>query len=340
MRQAVCRTHGQIDVVTAEPPRLEPGDLLVRLRLCGVCGTDLMKVYDPTVAKPVQIGHEVVGEVVAAGAAADPAWIGRRVTLGHHVPDYSSHYARRGSEPMDAEFKRTNIAPGGFAEYIRVPALHVQHTLQAIPDAMPDKRAVFVEPMACCLRALDRAPVMEGDTVLVVGVGAVGMLFVPLLLDRSARVVATDLRPEPLAIAAAWGAQHAVPATDSAGIEHAVRAASDGRGADLVILTVVNGATLALAMAAVRDGGALVLFGAKPDTDIVTDYWAIWRRELNIISSYSATPDLFPRAMAILARDRYPFEALVTHVRPLAAADEAFRLAHGGQAMKVVVTRD
>ncbi|MCB9138883.1 MAG: alcohol dehydrogenase catalytic domain-containing protein [Caldilineaceae bacterium] len=338
MRQAVCPRTGAVEVIRVPRPNLAPGDLLAELRLCGICGTDLMKVYDPDVPKPVQLGHEIVALVVEVGAEADAAWLGRRVVVGHHVPDYGSHYTRRGSAPMDAAFKRTNIEPGGFADFIRIPADHVRHTVQPLPDDLPDRRAVFTEPLACCLRALDRVTVTEGDTTLLAGAGAVGMLFIPLLQARSSRVIATDVRARALTMAAAWGAR-SVSAAEAEGVKEAVRAASDGRGADLVILTVVTPAILDLAMESVRDGGTLLLFGVKPGTRIKTDYWAIWRRELNVISSYSATPDLFPRALAVLGSASAPLEELITHVCPLTDADDAFRLAQAGQAMKVVISR-
>jgi hypothetical protein len=185
MKQLHCPAAGMLEVVETPLPVIGAGEVLVQMRYCGVCGTDLMKVYAPDVAKPVQLGHEVVGVVAAVGAGVERVVAGQRVAFAHHVPDYSSHFTRRGSAPMDALFKHTNIDPGGFAEYIRVPALHVQHVLLPVPDDLPDLRAVFMEPLACCLRALDRVAVIEGDAALIVGVGAVGLLFAPLLADRA-----------------------------------------------------------------------------------------------------------------------------------------------------------
>jgi L-iditol 2-dehydrogenase len=342
MRQLTCPATGVLEVATVPVPRLEPGDLLVQLAYCGICGTDLMKVYAADVPKPVQLGHELVATIVAAGA--DVPWlphlaVGRRIAAAHHVPDYSSHYTRRGSAPMDAQFKASNIDPGGFADLIRIPALHVRHTVVPVPEGMPALRAVFMEPLACCLRTLDRIDVVEGDTALVIGAGAVGLLFVPLFCDRSVRVLAADVRRSRLAVAAEWGAaQGFVVGEDE--VAEGARAATNGRGADVVILTVLNEATLNLAMAAVRDGGAIVLFGVKPGARLPFDFWQLWRREINLVSSYSATPDLLPRAMAILQRAAYPLETTVSHVLPLDEAPEGFRLSYEGQASKVVISRE
>lgn len=326
---------GAVEVTEAPIPAIGVGEALVRMRYCGVCGTDLMKVYSPAASRPTQLGHEVVGvvEKVGEGVTWQP---GTRVALAHHVPDFASHYTRRGSAPMDPLFKRTNLDPGGFAEFIRVPALHVQHTLLALPDDLPDLRAVFMEPLACCLRALDRIPLVEGDTVLIVGVGAAGLLFVPLLADRSVTVFTVDVRSERLTLARQWGSAQGF-LSDDRQAPIALRDVTQGRGVDAVILTVWTQATLDLALRAVRDGGTLLVFGAKPDAAFPIDGWELWRREINLITSYSATPDLFPRALAILRRSRYTLETTVSHVFPLERGPEAFQIAHQGLASKVVI---
>lgn len=339
MLHAICPATGVIEVVDVPPPEIGPGEALIALDACGICGTDISKVYSASVAKPVQLGHEIVGGIVAVGAGVERLEVGQSVAVAHHVPDFASHYTRRNSAPQDALFKRSNIDPGGFAELIRAPALHVQHTVLPLPGGMPPLRGVFMEPLACCLRALDRVSVTEGDTVLLVGAGAAGLLFVPPLCDRSAAVHAADVRPERLEAARRWGAEagYRVGAED---IPAAVRRASEGRGADLIILTVLSAATLGLALEAVRDGGTVLLFGVKPDTLIGADFWQIWRREINLVSSYSATPDLFPRALAILRRPALSLEETISHLVPLKEAARGFQLVHDGQASKVVITRE
>lgn len=339
MQQLICPATGIIEVSKTPVPVIGAGEVLVQMRVCGVCGTDLMKVYAPDVAKPVQLGHEVVGVVAAVGAGVERVAVGQRVAFAHHVPDYSSHYTRRGSAPMDVLFKRTNIDPGGFAEFIRVPALHVQHVLQPLPDDLSDLRAVFMEPLACCLRALDRITLTEGDAALIVGAGAVGLLFAPLLADRSVTTFAVDVRAERLALVQRWGVQQGFLAGDPQTLP-ALRGVTDGRGVDLVILTVLTLATLTLALDAVRDGGVVLLFGVKPATCLPVNWWDVWRREVNIVSSYSATPDLLPRALAILRRPGYTLETTISHVLPLVDGARAFHIAHEGLASKVVITRE
>jgi L-iditol 2-dehydrogenase len=337
MKQLICPATGVLEVVDGPVPAIGPGELLVRMDACGICGTDLMKVFSPGRAGSMQLGHELVATVVQVGEGVERFAAGQRIAAAHHIPDYSSHFTRRGSESMDALFRRSNIDPGGFAEYVRLPSLHVAYTVLPVPADMPDLRAVFMEPLACCLRALDRVTILEGDSILIVGVGAAGLLFVPVLRDRSTTVLVSDVRPERLELAETWGARLGLLAGRD-DIPAACHAATEGRGADLVILTIVTPQTVALALGAVRDGGTILLFGVKPGCVVPVDLWEVWRREVNLISSYSSTPDLLPRSMAILSRPDYSLEGTVSHILPLQDAARGFALAHQGQASKVVIT--
>ena len=336
MKWATCLTDGVVSVVSGPTPVIGPEEILVQMDACGVCGTDVGKVFTPGYQRPTKLGHEVVGTVVEVGASVEHFQVGQRVALAHHVPDYNSYYSRHGSESMDTQFKRTNIDPGGMAEFIRVPALNVQSTVFPIPETMPDLRAIFMEPLACCLRALDRVPILEGDTALIFGVGAVGMLFVPLLRDRSIHVLATDLREERLETARHMDPRLGMLSTNQ-DIAMTTRTQTDGRGADLVILTAANTTIFETALAAVRDGGTILLFGGKAGLILAFDAWNLLVREINLITSYSSTPATLHRALTILERDDYAFEHVVDPVLKLDQAAQGFDLAYHGQASKVAI---
>ena len=265
---------------------------------------------------------------------------GQRVAFAHHVPDYGSHYSRFGSAPMDPMFKSTNIDPGGFSEFIRLPAVHVQFNVVPVPDAVPDLRAVFMEPLGCCLRALDRVPLRAGQSALIVGVGAIGMLFVPLLRDQTVTTIVSDVRAERLELAKQWGAVAGCVAGASEGQADVVavcKAHSGGRGVDVVILTALNPATYEMALAAVRDGGTILIFGGKPGTVLNYEAWKVFLREINLVTSYSTTPELLPQAMTLLSRADYPLEQLISHVFSLDEAAQGFELVYKGQASKVAI---
>jgi L-iditol 2-dehydrogenase len=337
MKQLVCRKTGSVEIDDIAVPVAGRGELLVRMSACGICGTDLMKVYDATVAKPVQLGHEIVGTVLDIGVGVAGFQIGQRVAVAHHAGDPASHYTRRGSETQDPQFKLSNVVPGGFAEIIRVPADLVPRTVHAIPDHVPDMRAVFMEPLACCLRALERVPMQAGDTVVVVGVGAIGLLFLPLLRNLGAQVVAVDVRDVRLSTARKWGAVEALRAGDTA-IAHRVKQVSDGRGADVVILTTTNPQTLVLALDAVRDGGIIIPFGVKPGPEMAFDFWQIYRREISVVTSYSATPVGLKEAMRLLSGKGFEFEKMISHQFAIDDAAHGFALLHDAKASKVVIT--
>jgi L-iditol 2-dehydrogenase len=326
MKYLLCETHNVLTLRTTEEPQPASGEIIVRLSLCGVCGTDTLKVYG-AYPKPQKLGHEVVGTIHKLGAGVTQFSMGQRVALAHHVPDYSSHYSKRGSETMDPDFKRSNIDPGGFSEFIRVPATHVSHTVLPVPGRVPDERAVFMEPLACCLRATDRMNLQDGDVAVVVGVGAVGILFMPLLRSLGVTTIALDTREERLVLARHWGAYR-----------EDVHTLSQGRGADAVILTVVTQQTVQQALESVRDGGTIMIFGGKPNSEVLLPMWDFWLREINLLTSYSATPDGLKRAMTLLSHSAFAnLESLISHRFPLDQAQQGFELAHQGRASKVVI---
>jgi L-iditol 2-dehydrogenase len=337
MKQLICRATGKTEIADVAEPLLRDGDILLQLEACGICGTDLMKVYDDETAKPLQLGHEIVGTVARVGDGVRSFKSGMRVAAAHHAPDFQSHFSRRGSETQDPRFKATNVDPGGFAELIRIPAELVPHTVHVVPDHVPILRAAFMEPLACCLRALERVPVRNGDAVLVVGVGAIGMLFMPLILGAGAAVIAVDVKPERLEMAREWGALDAVTAgrDDVAAV---ARKRSGGRGADTVVLTTTNPATLGLALESVRDGGTIIPFGVKPGSTFPFDFWQIYRREISVVTSYSATPAGLAQAMKLLSGTGFELEKTISEVVPLAQAPQAFERLHEAKAAKTIVS--
>jgi L-iditol 2-dehydrogenase len=333
MKKLVCTTTGKVECRDVAVPEISADEILVEMKSCGICGTDVMKVFDESVPKPVALGHEIVGIVTHSNASKFQK--GQRVAVAHHAPDAASHFTVRGSETQDPQFKTSNVDPCGFAELIRVPAALVPHTVHAIPDHVPDNRAVFMEPLACCLRAIERVPVHAGDTVMLIGTGAIGILFVPLLKSLGASVIAVDQREQRLQTASAWGADKALLA--DAQLSNAARDMSNGRGADIIILTVVNSKTIAAAIESVRDGGCIIPFGVKPGTCLPVDLWQLYRREISVVTSYSATPAGLKKAIGLLSTNDFAFESLVGETFSLENAQQGFDLLHNAKASKVLI---
>ena len=335
MKAAVLRERGRLGLERWPRPVIGAGEALLRLRGCGLCGSDIAKIGAVGTKVPVVLGHEIVGDVVEIGAGVAGVAVGDRAVAAHHVPCGACHFCRRGSESMCAAFKASNLDPGGFAEYVRVPAENVRHAMFRIPRHVSDEAASFVEPLACCLRAVRRARVEPGDTAAVVGLGSIGCLFVQLLHRAGARVIGVDLLAERVALAKRFGAEAAETPDGAAPL---VRELSDGRGADQVVVTGGGAAVLPWAAAALRDGGGVHYFAGGGGDALPIPLDTLYKRELTVTATYSSSPADLAAAFALIVGGEVSTEPLVSHRLPLDRVDEGVALMRRQAAMKVFVT--
>jgi len=335
MRAAVVRGR---DLIVAEDwprPTLGPGELLLRLRGCGLCGSDVAKLATTTPHAPVVLGHEVVGDVVAVSDGVRQFAVGDRVVTAHHVPCGHCHYCRRSSSSMCRAFKASHLDPGGFAEYVRVPRPNVEHATFRVPPSVSDEAASFVEPLACCLRAVRRARVESGDAAVVVGLGSIGILFVQLLKRAGVIVVGADPLADRADLAKQFGADHAGPPPTAAA---ATGDLTDGRGADHILVTGGGADVLPWAAAAVRDGGAVHYFAGGSGDQLPLALEALYHRELTIAATYSSSPADLAEAFRLIVDGDISVERLVTHRVPLERLADGIGLMQRHQALKVYVT--
>ncbi len=333
MKAAVCAA-GVIALRDWPEPVPGPGEVVLGLRGCGLCGSDLLKI-SPAASAPAVLGHEVVGDVLAVGEGVRRFAPGDRLVVAHHVPCFACHYCRRGSPSMCRQFKRINLDPGGFAERLRVPAPNVEHAAFRLPAEMTDETASFTEPLACCLRAVKRTGLEAGDTALVVGLGSIGCLLVQLLTLRGVTVFGDDVLPARRALGRSVGARGA---DEPAALDAALGEATDGRGVDGVVLTAGGAAALAAAAARVRDGGALHCFAGGPGEALPLPLATLYHRELTISSTYSSSPAELAEAFALLAAGRVRVDGLISHRLPLGRLGEGVELMRRHEAVKVYVT--
>jgi L-iditol 2-dehydrogenase len=330
----ILQSAGRLASADVPRPAAGPGELLLRLRGCGLCGSDIAKLADPAARVPAVLGHEVVGDVVEAGEGVRSFVVGDRVVAAHHVPCGECHHCRRGSESMCRAFKDSNLDPGGFAEFVRVPAANVRSATFRVPDHLTDEEASFVEPLACCLRAVERARVQPGDTAAVVGLGSIGCLFVQLFARAGAAVVGADQDATRAELARRFGVEAVLPAEAVT----LVRRASGGRGADHVMITGGAATVLPWAVDAVRDGGAIHYFAGGPGDALPVALQTLYHRELTVTATYSASPATLARAFWLLAAGKVDVEGLVSHRLPLERLAEGVDLMRRRQALKVYVT--
>lgn len=335
MRAAVCVGPDVIELRDWTIPSAGAGELLLRVRGCGLCGSDIAKLSGPALREPTVLGHEVVGEVVDAGPGVSRFVPGQRIVVAHHVPCFQCHYCRRGSPSMCRHFRRLNLDPGGFAEFVRVPADNARHAAFAIPAGMADEVASFTEPLACCLRAVRRTGLGAGDTVLVVGLGSVGCLMAQAFAAAGASALGWDLAPTRRDLARSLGL--GVPDSAEA-VGGGLAQATEGRGADAVILTAGGTAVLPWAVARVRDGGAIHVFAGGAGETLPLPLDTLYHRELTLSATYSSAPEDLARAFDLLVTRAVRVDGLITHRLPLEEIGRGVDLMRAQRAVKVYIT--
>ncbi len=341
MRAVEYHSNDDVRIVELPVPEPGPGELLVRVGACGLCASDVMQWYMRQRA-PLYPGHEPVGTIVKVGAGVTQFVSGQRVFFHHHVPCMVCHFCRRGSFSQCPTFRRTRLDPGGLAEYVRVPALNVQFDVLVLPETLSFEAATLIEPLACCIRGIQRANMQAGDSVLVLGAGSNGLMLALLARQRGAmRVMIADpiayrrQRALELGIDAAFDPQQG-PLLEQ------VAAANDGRRADIVIVTPSHVAAMQQGIELVGPGGTALLFAPPPPDEVlpISPHHHFFQ-EITLRTSYSAGPYETSQALELLHNGRIPAEAIITHRFALHDAAQAFRLvAHPGEALKAVVIMD
>ncbi len=345
MRAAVYRGVNAVRAERVPVPEIGPGELLVRIDSCGVCGTDLKKIAYDLTPPPRIFGHEMAGIVVAVGDGVGDWRAGDRVVAHHHVPCMECYYCRERDFAQCPTYKRTGTtagfepAGGGFAEYIRVMDWVVRGGLVRVPDDVSLEEATFVEPVNTCLKAVYKADVRPGKTVLVVGQGQIGLLFTQIAGLRGAQVIATDRIPFRVEQAGRFGASLALdPGRFDVPAE--VRSRTAGRGADLAIVAVADTAVVAQAFESVRPGGAVLLFAQTRLGDTLgVDAGAVCMLEKDLIGSYSSDITLQDEAADLIFTRKLDVRSLITHRFPLDDIASAIQLASSPRdnSLKVMV---
>ncbi|MBI4370827.1 MAG: alcohol dehydrogenase catalytic domain-containing protein [Elusimicrobia bacterium] len=329
--KAILARDGAASLAEIPVPSIGDGELLLKVEVCGLCGTDVMKLDSR--APEAVLGHELCGVVAKAGLGA-PFSPGERIVVSHHVPCLACHWCRKGQESMCRQFKATNLDPGGFADFARVSALHARHAAFRVPDGLDPLAASQTEPLACVLRNLKRLNVAAGDCVGVVGLGAMGQMTGQMLALTGAAAVGLDLDEARAARFRRWGAA----GTDAAAFAAAGRERSEGRGFDAVVFSAGTPALARESLAWLRDGGTLNVFASfHPDPVLPLDWNEVYSRELSVVSSYSPSLADLKEAFDLIASRRFDPLALEPETFPLSAFDEAVRAVKTRRALKSVL---
>ncbi len=339
MRTAMYYNKGDVRLEEVPTPAIGANELLVKIMASGICGSDVMEWYRLHKA-PLILGHEIAGEVVEVGAGIRDFACGDRVVATHHVPCLTCHYCRRGHETVcETLLSGTRFDPGGFCEYVRLPAINVDRGTWKIPDHLDYDAATFVEPLACILRGQRTARLAPGDSVLVLGSGLAGLLHVSLAKATGAGLIgASDLSPFRLAMAEKFGAEATFGADRD--VPALFREKNHGRGADLVIVCTSAKPAFEQAFAAVVKGGTVLFFA--PTMAGVTLPLSVndifWRRDVTFTTTYAGSPADCVTALELISHNRVPVADMISHRLGLAVAGLGFKLtAEGQESLKVII---
>jgi L-iditol 2-dehydrogenase len=335
----VAKYYDRQDVRLEEMPvpQIGPGELLVQVRACGICGSDLMEWYVKTKA-PAVLGHEPAGVVAAVGEGLDGFRVGDRVFVHHHVPCFVCHECQRGHYTSCTTFKTTHIEPGGFAEYIRVPALNVERDVLELPADMSFELATMIEPLATCIRSVARAHIQPADTVLVLGAGITGLMHIQLArIFGAGLIVTTDLVPYRLQMARRLGADFALDARED--VLSALKDVNAGRGADVVFVTPGKREVMEQGLALAGKGATVMLFApTAPDVRLSVSPYDLLFSEITVTGSYSCSPLETRQSLTFIQHGRIKVDELITHRFDLAGVGEAIRLAaKATESLKVLI---
>jgi L-iditol 2-dehydrogenase len=348
MRAVVYRGINDMRLETVPVPRIEAGELLIKIATCGVCGTDLKKIHMGSHSAPRIFGHEMAGVVAEVGAGVTKFAVGDRVMSFHHVPCGECYYCRKNTPAQCPLYKKTGATAGfepsggGFAEYIRVMDFVVNYGgVVLIPDGVPFEQAAFVEPLNTVLKGVKLLNLAPDDTVLVIGQGPIGLMHAALAKRIGARVLTSDLFAERHAIAARFGLTNPIHAGTENVVER-VLAETEGRGADAVIVAVGGNALIRTAMDAVRPGGKVMLFAQTQHGEATFDPAAVCVDEKTLIGSYSSSFPIMGEVTGLVFdgyRNGFDLTQLISHRFSYEEAAAAIEIASHPQpgSMKIMM---
>lgn len=342
MKTASVKEPSVISVSETENPSLESGDVLVQMHACGICGSDLEKVFGQYGQPSMRLGHEPAGVVLDVGSDVTEFKKGDRVFTHHHVPCYDCHFCNHGNETMCKKYYETNLSPCGLSEQYVVPAWNVSHGgVLKISDSLSFEEAAMVEPLACCVRAWTKYRCQEGDSAAIFGVGPTGMMHVMLAQAKKfSKIFCFDVNDFRLDFAKKFNITESINSTDETR-KQKILDHTDNRGVDVAIVATSSLKALDDAIDMVRKGGAVMMFGvpskgAKMDLDMSK----IYSKEITLVTSYAASDNDTKEALNLIESSQIDVKQLITHTYPIDDAQKAFDHARSGEnAMKIIITK-
>ncbi len=337
LKVAVYYSNDDVRLEERPAPRINDGEILVKMMASGICGTDVMQWYRQKKA-PRVLGHEMAGEIVEVGKGVDKFKAGDRVFVSHHVPCYNCRYCANGDYTACEALHTGNYEPGGFSEYIRIPVENVKYGTLLLPDNVSYEEAAMIEPLACVVLGQNRIGIKKDQTVLIIGAGMSGLMHIQMAKSKGAKVIATDINQYRLNTALELGADHIFNANEYSAEK--LKEINNGNLAEHII--VCAGAKKAVddAVSSVDRKGK-ILFFAVPEGDISIPSTGFWRDEITVTFSYGAAPDDLKAAMEMIRSGMFNAKKMISHTIPLSNIQKGFKLvSEAKESLKVVIIPD
>jgi len=341
MRVGMYYNNNDVRVEEKPKPKIGPGELLVKVMASGICGTDVVEWYRRD-RVPLVLGHEMAGEIVEAGKGVKGYKIGDRISASHHVPCMECRHCLSDHHSACETLRKTSFEPGGFSEFLRIPAINVEKGgVYKLPASVSYEEATFIEPLACVVRGQRKSWQRpgKGQTAVVIGSGISGILHIQLAKAKGfSKIIATDINDYRLKEALRFGADHIINAKED--VPQKVKELNNGRLADFIILC--TGARTAIEQTAKSlDRGGVALIFASTDEGFnlslaMNDFF--WRSERSIISSYAANPDEHREALRLIKNRKVNVKDMITHRFPLSEIQKGFKLvSEAKESIKVII---
>jgi L-iditol 2-dehydrogenase len=337
MRVATYYNNKDIRIEEMPLPQIGPDELLIKVIACGICGSDVMEWYRLKKA-PLVLGHEATGEIVEVGKNVKQFKKSQRVFVSHHVPCNKCRYCLSGNHTVCETLHTTNYFPGGFSEYIRVPAINVERGTFLLPDEISYEEGTFIEPLACVVRGERMVSLNPNQSVLIIGCGISGLLHLLLARDSGVKqIIVSDINEYRLKVAKELKAQAAINAKED--LPQRLRQVNEDRLADLVIVCTSALSAFQQALKCVDRAGTILCFAAtEPGVKLPVPVNDFWRQSIKIMHSYGNSPQDAVEAIELLRAGKIPVKKLITHRLSLKQAGSGFQLVSEAEGcIKVII---
>jgi len=342
MKTVFVKKASVISVDESPKPTLNSGDILVQMHACGICGSDLEKVFGQYGQPSMRLGHEPAGIVLDVGDDVSEFKKGDRVFTHHHVSCYNCHLCNHGNETMCKKYSETNLSPCGLSEEYVVPAWNVSHGgVLKISDSLSFEEAAMIEPLACCIRSWKKYSYREGDSTAIFGVGPTGMMHVMLAhVKKFSKIFCFDVNDFRLNFAKKFNITESINSMDE-NRKQKILENTDGLGVDVAIVATSSLKALDDAIDMVRKGGTVMMFGVPSKGAMIDlDMSKIYSKEITLVTSYAASETDTKDALDLIESSKIDVKKLITHTYPINDTQKAFEHAKSGDnAMKIIITK-